>query len=293
MFINRLSLKGFVSCISRDCSRVILCEWHHVQIAPKCVGKIFLNDRIPGNWRLMKQLVHPDIPSISSKPSQTWEQMGVSKNRGTPNGWFIMENPIKMDDLGVPWFSETSRSNISIADRTQEPRFRRWFYGSSFLSERDSHGLNLAGLRQGLVPLLGRVNGSTPPPKELNLDEFGFVNDLWQPQNHFHLDSMTALERLWHQWHQLVVKVVIKSQLACLVHLDKLEWHITTPQPHLTLGLKGSLRYSPHFSQGFKPPSMGNRFSSSKGQNSNGSSSMVVWGLWHVMAWVMACYGML
>ena len=26
--------------------------------------------------------------------------MGVSKNRGTPNGWLIMENPIKMDDLG-------------------------------------------------------------------------------------------------------------------------------------------------------------------------------------------------
>ena len=35
--------------------------------------------------------------------------MGVSKNRGTPK-WMvkIMENPIKMDDLGIPLFSETS-----------------------------------------------------------------------------------------------------------------------------------------------------------------------------------------
>ena len=34
--------------------------------------------------------------------------MGVSKNRGTPKWMVIMENPIKMDDFGIPLFSETS-----------------------------------------------------------------------------------------------------------------------------------------------------------------------------------------
>ena len=36
--------------------------------------------------------------------------MEVSINGGTPiAGWFIMENPIKMDELGVPPFQETRK----------------------------------------------------------------------------------------------------------------------------------------------------------------------------------------
>ena len=58
------------------------------QLLPKTAVRVW-SPKNPTNW-------------VVESPYGCFQEIGVPQN-----GWFIMEHPIKMDDLGVPLFSET------------------------------------------------------------------------------------------------------------------------------------------------------------------------------------------
>ena len=103
----------------------------------------FVHDYPPGSEHIShlgKKIYFSSLEGISNNLMWVFPKIGVPEN-----GWFIIENPIKLDDWGVSLFSEPSmylHPHSSQKSPSSAPRFFDRFVskGCSFTLKSHNHG---------------------------------------------------------------------------------------------------------------------------------------------------------
>ena len=88
-------------------------------------------------------------PNGSPAQKDTNKVVWVFPKIGVPqNGWYIMETPIKTDDLGVPLFLETPVCTFWYLAGWRGTQHEKYIWKSTFVvgSEVDQHRLGMAQL---------------------------------------------------------------------------------------------------------------------------------------------------
>ena len=127
---------------------------------------------------------------IFQKSKQPNHHMGVSKIGVPQNVWFIMENPIKMDDLGVPLFSETAIFLWIKQKQNYQTEILNSFWEEFFLVPRSSIHVPLDTLDTNGWDNLFLTKLQVPPSKGANC-----TRSLWSVSLNYSAVKLTA--RQW------------------------------------------------------------------------------------------------